>query len=190
MSFLIPGWQRARYPDALAAGGLLYGPEEETDMGKKIDIAALKPVAGTLYPPPFDEPCRLRERTRLGDAAGLTQYGVNVMRLPPGAWSSQRHWHAKEDEFIYVLSGEVVLATDAGEELLRAGDCAGFKAGDPDGHCLQNRGTEAAMVLEIGSRIPGEYATYSDIDMKTEPGVGYVHKDGTPYPKTTRRGPG
>jgi uncharacterized cupin superfamily protein len=170
-------------------GGFLYGPKEETDMGKKIDIAALKPVVGTLYPPPFDEPCRLRERTRLGDAAGLTQYGVNVMRLPPGAWSSQRHWHAKEDEFIYVLSGEVVLATDAGEELLRAGDCAGFKAGDPDGHCLQNRGTEAAMVLEIGSRIPGEYATYSDVDMKTEPGVGYVHKNGTPYPKTARRGP-
>ncbi len=159
-------------------------------MGKKIDIAALKPVLGTLYPPPFDEPCRLRERTRLGDAAGLIQYGVNLMRLPPGAWSSQRHWHAKEDEFIYVLSGEVVLATDAGEELLRAGDCAGFKAGDPDGHCLQNRGTAAAMVLEIGSRIPGEYATYSDIDMKTEPGVGYVHKDGKPYPKTTRPGPG
>ena len=86
-------------------------------MAKKIDIAALKPVVGTLYPPPFDEPCRLRERTRLGDAAGLTQYGVNLMRLPPGAWSSQRHWHAKEDEFIYVLSGEVVLATDAGEEV-------------------------------------------------------------------------
>ena len=81
-------------------------------------------------------------------------------------------------------------ALDAGEEVLRAGDCAGFKAGDPDGHCLQNRGTAAAVVLEIGSRIPGEYATYSDIDMKTEPGVGYVHKDGEPYPKTKRRGPG
>ena len=86
MSFPIPGWQRARYPDAPAAGGFLYGPEEETGMGKKIDIAALKPVLGTLYPPPFDEACRLRERTRLGDAAGLTQYGVNLMRLPPGAW--------------------------------------------------------------------------------------------------------
>jgi uncharacterized cupin superfamily protein len=158
-------------------------------MGKKIDIAALKPVVGTLYPPPFDEPCRLRERTRLGDAAGLTQYGVNLLCLPPGAWSSQRHWHAKEDEFIYVLSGEVVLATDPGDEVLRAGDCAGFRGSDPDGHCLQNRSTAAARVLEIGSRIPGEYATYSDIDMKTEPGIGFVHKDGTPYPKMTRRGP-
>jgi uncharacterized cupin superfamily protein len=102
-------------------------------MGKKIDIAALKPVVGTLYPPPFDEPCRLRERTRLCDAAGLTQYGVNLLRLPPGAWSSQRHWHAKEDEFIYVLSGEVVLATDIGEEVLRAGDGAGFKSVIPTG---------------------------------------------------------
>lgn len=83
-----------------------------------------------------------------------------------------------------------MLATDVGEELLRVGDCARFKAGDPDGHCLQNRGTAAAMVLEIGSRIPGEYATYSDIDMKTEPGVEYVHKDGKPYPNTTRRGAG
>ncbi len=104
-----------------------------------------KPVVGTLYPPPFDEP-----------------------------------W----------LSGEVVLVTDAGEEVLRAGDCAGFKAGDPNGHCLQNRGTVDATILEIGSRILGESATYPDIDMKTEPGGGYVHKDGTPYPKVTRRGSG
>src|SRR5689334_14902073 len=95
-------------------------------MGKRIDIAALNSVVGMLYPPPFDEPCRERERKRLGDAAGLTQYGVNLLRLPPDAWSSQRHWHAKEDEFVYVLSGEVVLVTDAGEEVLRAGDCAGF----------------------------------------------------------------
>jgi len=159
-------------------------------MSKRIDVATLKPVVGTLYPPPFDEPCRARERTRLGDAAGLTQYGVNLLRLLPGTWSSQRHWHAKEDEFVYVLSGEVVLVTDTGEEVLHAGDCAAFKAGDSDGHCLQNRGTMDAMVLEVGSRVRGEYATYSDIDMKTEPGVGYVHKDGTPYPQMTRRGAG
>ena len=84
-------------------------------MGKRIDTVALKPVVGTLYPPPFDEPCRARERTRLGDAAGLTQYGVNLLRLPPGAWSSQRHWHAKEDEFVYVLSGR----GRAGDQLWR-----------------------------------------------------------------------
>jgi uncharacterized cupin superfamily protein len=140
-------------------------------MGKKNDVAALIPVVGTLYPSPFDEPCRARERTRLGNAAGLTQYGVNLLRLPPGAWSSQRHWHAKEDEFIYVLSGEVVLVTDAGEEVLRAGDCAGFKGGDPDGHCLQNRGTIDVTALEIGSRISGEAAVYPEIDM-TRP-IGY-----------------
>jgi uncharacterized cupin superfamily protein len=157
-------------------------------MGKKIDIAALNSMVGTLYPPPFDEPCRARERKRLGDAAGLTQYGVNLLRLPPGAWSSQRHWHATEDEFVFVLSGEVVLVTDAGEEVLRAGDCAGFKASDPNGHCLQNRGTVDATVLEIGSRIPGEYAIYPDIDMKTDPSGGYVHKDGTSYPQMTRPG--
>ena len=157
-------------------------------MGKKIDVAALEENLGTTYPPPHDEPCLSRERRRLGDAAGLTQFGVNLLRLPPGAWSSQRHWQAKEDEFIYVLSGEVTLVTDVGAEVLRAGDCAGFKAGDGDGHCLQNHGRADATVLEIGSRIPGEYATYSDIDMKTMPGLGYVRKDGTPYPKTPRHG--
>jgi uncharacterized cupin superfamily protein len=89
-----------------------------------------------------------------------------------------------------VLSGEVVLVTDTGDEVLRTGDCAGFKAGDRNGHCVQNRSTAAATVLEIGSRLPDECTTYSDIDMKTEPGVGYIHNDGTPYPKVARRGPG
>ena len=155
-------------------------------MGKKIDVASLEAVIGTLYPPPFDEPCLSRERIRLGDAAGVTQYGVNLLRLPPGAWSSQRHWHAKEDEFIYVLSGEVTLVTDAGAELLRAGDCAGFKAGDPNGHCLQNRGSTDATMLEIGTRIADESATYPDIDMLAEDGGVYTRKDGTPYPKVRR----
>ena len=156
-------------------------------MAKKIDIASVEAVIGTTYPPPFDEPCVSRERVKLGDAAGLTQFGVNLMRLPPGAWSSQRHWHAKEDEFVYVLSGEVTLVTDAGEELLRAGDCAGFKAGDPDGHCLRNLGGVDALVLEVGSRIAGESAAYPDIDMLAQ-GGGYTRKDGTPYPKAARRG--
>src|SRR5262250_560929 len=108
-------------------------------MKKRIDMAAVAAVVGTLYPPPYDVPCRARERKKLGDAAGLTQFGVNLLRLPPGAWSSQRHWHVGEDEFVYVLSGEVVLVTDEGEEILKPGDCAGFKANDGDGHCLQNR---------------------------------------------------
>jgi len=158
-------------------------------MPTKIDLAALTAVIGTLYPPPFDEPCLPRERTKLGDAAGLTQFGVNLLRLPPGAWSSQRHWHDNEDEFIYVLSGEVTLVTDAGAEILRPGDCAGFKAGDPDGHCLQNRSTTEATILEIGTRAPGGTTSYNDIDMLAIGGIGYTHKDGTPYPKTPRRGP-
>src|SRR5947207_7050817 len=115
-------------------------------MAKRIDISRLEAIAGTLYPPPYDEPCRARQRTKLGDPAGLTQFGVNLLVLPPGAWSSQRHWHTAEDEFVYVLSGEVTLVTDAGDEVLRAGDCAGFKAGDSDGHCLQNRSPAEARV--------------------------------------------
>jgi uncharacterized cupin superfamily protein len=156
-------------------------------MPKKIDVASLTAIIGTLYPPPFDEPCVSRERVKLADAAGLRQFGVNLLRLPPGAWSSQRHWHVKEDEFVYVLSGEVTLVTDAGAELLRAGDCAGFKASDPDGHCLRNLGSADAMVLEIGSRIGGESSTYPDIDMLAQ-NSGYTRKDGSPYPKAARRG--
>jgi len=158
-------------------------------MAKRIDGGALQSIVGTLYPPPFDEPCRSRQRTRLGDEAGLTQFGVNLLRLPPGAWSSQRHWHTGEDEFVYVLSGEVTLITDAGEELLRAGDAAGFKANDGNGHCLQNRSSRDAQVLEIGTRAPESISYYSDIDMIAQPGGAYAHRDGTPYPKAVRRGP-
>ncbi len=161
-------------------------------MKKRIDVAALTPVVGTLYPSPFDEPCRARSRTKLGDAARLTQFGVNLLRLPAGAWSSQRHWHTSGDEFVYVLSGEVVLLTNGGEETLRAGDAAGFPASDPNGHCLQNRSDRDAEVIEIGTRIPGNSAYYSDIDMVAPPGgkpALYTHRDGTPYPDTGRRGP-
>jgi uncharacterized cupin superfamily protein len=158
-------------------------------MAKRIDVGKLQRVVGTLYPPPFDEPCRARERVRLADAAGLTQFGVNLLRLPPGAWSSQRHWHTGEDEFVYIVAGEVVLVTDAGEEVLRAGDCAGFKANDGNGHHLQNRSGADAVVLEIGSRVPTSAAYYSDIDMMVTPDIGYTHRDGTPYPRSERRGP-
>ncbi len=161
-------------------------------MKKRIDVAELTPVTGTLYPPPFDMPCRARQRTKLGDAAGLSQFGVNLLRLPPGAWSSQRHWHTGGDEFIYVLSGEVVLVTDGGEEVLRAGDGAGFPAQDPNGHCLQNRSDRNAQLLEIGTRVPGDIGYYSDIDMVApadgKPAV-YTHRDGTPYQDIRRRGP-
>jgi uncharacterized cupin superfamily protein len=159
-------------------------------MTKRIDPATLRATAGTLYPPPYDQPCLTRERKRLGDAAGLTQYGVNLLRLPPGAWSSQRHWHSAGDEFIYILQGEVVLVTDAGEETLRAGDAAGFKAGDGDGHCLQNRSNADVLALEVGTRIEGDAAIYPDIDMLAPAGgkpAAYTRKDGTPYPAHPRR---
>ena len=113
----------------------------------KIDLLKAPTRFGSAYPAPHDKPCVNRERYRLGKAAGLTQIGVNRLVLPAGQWSSQRHWHDKDEEFIWVLQGEVVLVTDAGEEVLREGDCAGFKAGDPSGHHLQNRSPDDAIIL-------------------------------------------
>ncbi|MDE2262777.1 MAG: cupin domain-containing protein [Gammaproteobacteria bacterium] len=155
---------------------------------KKIDLAAVQIMLGSGYPAPYDEPCRQRKRLRLGDAAGLTQFGVNLLRLPPGVWSSQRHWHSAEDEFVYVLQGEVVLVSDAGEEVLRAGDCAGFKAGEPNGHQLQNRSGAEAVLLEIGSRNPDRDAVdYPGIDLTIRAGTrAFLHRDGTPYPPRPR----
>ena len=151
-------------------------------MASKIDLEAAPVRAGTNYPPPYDQPCRDRRRLKLGDAAGLTQMGINRLHLPPGVWSSQRHWHAAEDEFVYVLEGEVVLVTDTGEEVLRAGDCAGFKAGEADGHCLQNRSDREAVVLEVGRRDSGHLCDYPDIDLQIPEGAdAYHHKDGRPY---------
>lgn len=152
-------------------------------MSAKIIEASVPILEGTRYPPPFDLPCRQRQRARLADAAGLTQFGVNRLRLPPGCWSSQRHWHSAEDEFIYVLAGEVTLVTNQGEELLQAGDCAGFRAGVADGHQLQNRSAQEALVLEVGSRRPGEDAVdYPDIDLQIRKGEDrYMHRDGTYY---------
>jgi uncharacterized cupin superfamily protein len=149
----------------------------------KIDPDKVATRFGTGYPPPYDAQCILRKRWKLGDAAGLTQFGVNLLRLPDGQWSSQRHWHTAEDEFVYVLEGEVVLVTEAGESVLRAGDCAGFKAGDPDGHHLQNRSGAEAVLLEIGARRPGQDAVdYPDIDLRSELGAeGYSRRDGTAY---------
>jgi uncharacterized cupin superfamily protein len=151
------------------------------DRKMKIDVASARARAGSRYPKPFDGPCKNKTRRRLGLAAGLTQFGVNLLELGPGAWSSQRHWHAHEDEFVYIVRGPVVLVTDAGETLLETGDCAGFKAGDRDGHHLQNGAETTALILKVGTRHPGEpHAEYSDIDLRVT-GQGYVHKDDTPY---------
>ena len=160
-------------------------------MPKRIDPEDLPAHLGTFYPPPYHQPCKARERRRLGDAAGLTQFGVNLLRMKPGVWSSQRHWHTEQDEFVYVLEGEVVLVTDAGEEILKPGDCAGFKAGDRDGHHLQNRSNSDAVLLEVGTRTATDRGEYSDIDMAFQMGGSamYTRKDGTPYTDIKRRGP-
>ena len=151
----------------------------------KIDPAAATYVHGTGYPPPLDAPCRERRRWQLGDVAGLTQFGVNRLVLAPGVWSSQRHNHTHEDEFVIVLAGEVVLVEDAGESVLKAGDCAGFKAGDPNAHCLINRSDAEAVVLEVGGRDDRDSSDYPDIDMIIRGGDDhYSHRDGTPYPKS------
>ena len=149
-----------------------------------IDPAAVEPRIGSSYPAPFDQPCAARERRPLGDAVGLTQFGVNLLTLPPGAWSSQRHWHEGEDEFVYVLEGEVTLITDAGERRLGPGMAAGFPANRRDGHHLVNRSDNAARVLEVGTRTEGDSVEYSDIDMKLQPIEGehrFLHKNGDPY---------
>ena len=152
----------------------------------RINLLTAPSGSGSTYPAPFDEPCRGRSWHRLGVAAGLTHLGVNLVRLAPGAWSSQRHWHTHEDEFVYVLSGELVLVTDAGEEVLVAGDSAGFPAGGRNGHCLQNRSPADATFLVAGNRSNEDGGEYSDIDMAFKPGRytgggAYFHKDGSPY---------
>jgi uncharacterized cupin superfamily protein len=162
---------------------------------KKIDLSSVPGETGSNYPAPFDAPCEAQICQRLARHAGLTLFGVNLTEIPPGVWSSQRHWHSHEDEFVWVVEGELTLVTDAGEEVLRAGDCAAFRRGDPDGHHLVNRSGRPAKVLEIGNSDPSDRCVYSDIDMVAEPGdPGYRHRDGTPYPPkgparlTARRG--
>jgi uncharacterized cupin superfamily protein len=132
----------------------------------RIRATDIKEQIGSRYPAPFDEPCKGRAVRRLAEATGLTQFGVNLVRLPPGVWSGQRHWHSHEDEFVQVLSGEVVLVTDAGDETLSPGECVGFRAGDTNGHCFQNRSSADVTLLVVGSRVPEDSGEYSDIDMK------------------------
>ncbi len=139
---------------------------------------------GSRYPAPYDEICKNRTKHILGDVFGLTQFGVNLAVIQPGAWSAQRHWHEKEDEFIYVIEGELTLSDDEGHHTLTPGMCAGFKAGSGNAHCLKNLSDAVAIYLEVGSRIPNENVIYSDIDMKTENSSGkyvYTKKNGTGF---------
>jgi uncharacterized cupin superfamily protein len=151
----------------------------------KVDIAAVPERKGSGYSAPFDAPCADRVRKRLGDAGGLNDFGVNLMRLPPGNWSSQRHWHSHEDEFVFVLEGEVTLVEDGGETLLRAGDCAAFPKASGNGHHLINRSGATAVYLEVGSRSLADVTTCSDVDMMSTNADGrFVHRDGSPYSET------
>jgi uncharacterized cupin superfamily protein len=150
----------------------------------KIDPAKIPVDTRTGYPPPYDRVVVGRERKRLGNAAGLDQFGVNLTTLKPGAASALRHWHAQEDELVFILEGEVVLIESGGETVLKPGDAAGFKANSGDGHHLVNRSQREVVYLEIGTRSKHERVEYPEADLmviRDEKGMRYTHKDGKPY---------
>jgi uncharacterized cupin superfamily protein len=150
-----------------------------------LDPATLEPHTSSGYPEPFRSRVLPREKRALGDALGLTKMGVNLTTLPPGKESSMRHWHTHEDELVFVLEGEVVLRTDEGEQLLKAGMCCGFKAGSQNGHHFINRSDRPVRYLEISNRDDEDIAVYPDVDLAYRLGPGgngvYTHKDGKPY---------
>ena len=150
----------------------------------RIDVSALPLRTGTGYPEALRAVVQGRERKALGDAGGLTQFGVNLTRLRPGAASALRHWHETEDELVYVLEGELVLVEDGGEIRLGPGDAAAFKAGVANGHHLVNRSGRDAVLLEIGTRSTHERCHYPDVDLAVvsdETGDRYTRKSGEPY---------
>jgi uncharacterized cupin superfamily protein len=138
----------------------------------------------SIYPEPFASRMAGREKRVLGDVFSLSNFGVNLTRLAPGALSALRHAHALQDEFVYILQGNPLLLTDAGETQLHPGMCAGFKAGTGNGHQLVNRSGEEVVYLEVGDRTPGDSVSYPDEDLMAEQIAGnwrFKHKDGTPY---------
>jgi len=153
-----------------------------------LDPMTLAPRTSSGYPEPYRSRVLPREKRALGDACGLTKIGINLTTLPPGKESSMRHWHTHEEEFIFVLSGEVVLVTDIGEQVLKAGTCAGFPASvdgkTGDGHQLINRGSEPAVYLEISNRDQADGACYPDVDLKfhgVAAEVMFTRKDGSRF---------
>ncbi len=149
-----------------------------------LDPAGLPAREGSSYPEAFREPCRTRTKRVLGDALGLGNFGVNLVTLPPGAASAQRHWHSHEDEFVYLVEGELTLITEDGEQVLCPGQIAGFPAGKADGHHLVNKGAAPATYLEIGDRNAEDVCTYPDIDLHLAPtpdGHVFTDKKGAPY---------
>ena len=151
----------------------------------KIDLDSIEQVNRTGYPPPFNEDVAGRWYRRLAPAAGLTEFGVSHVTLKPGAWSSQRHWHNGEDEFLVMLSGEAMLVEDEGCTLLQAGDCAAWPKGSTNGHHLRNEGEQDCTFICVGGGV-NTGGGYSDIDLMFTPEGTYVHKDGTPYEDTSR----
>jgi uncharacterized cupin superfamily protein len=150
----------------------------------KVDIAKVPVKSGTFYPAQFQAECRGRHKQAIGEVAGLTQFGVNITRISPGAASALRHWHENEDEFIFMLEGELVLAENDGEVVLKAGDAAGFKAGSGNAHRLINRSNRDAVYFEIGSRAKSERVHYPDVDLvmeRDDKGRRYLHRSGEPY---------
>jgi len=151
----------------------------------KVDIAKVPVKSGTFYPAQFQAECKDRHKQAIGDAIGLTQFGVNITRIAPGQTSALRHWHEQEDEFIYMLEGELVLAENDGEVVLKAGDAAGFKAGSGVAHRLINRSNCDAVYFEVGTRAKTERVHYPDVDLelvRDEKGRRYQRRNGEPYP--------
>ena len=150
----------------------------------KLDLSQVPVKTGSIYPEPYASMVKGRSSLRLGDAGGLTQFGVNLVMLEPGAMSSLRHWHMAEDEFVMVTEGECVMVQDGGETVMRPGDCAAFPAGSTDGHHFLNRTERVAKFLVVGTKAKREVATYSDVDLKVEIEAGkarFTYKDGTDW---------
>ena len=158
--------------------------EKQSITAPALDPETVEARIGSNYPEPFAGDVAAREKRPLGDALGLNNYGVNLVRIPAGGMSSERHCHSRQDEFVYVLEGELVLITDAGEQILGPGMAAGFPAGSGDGHHLINRTGLDARYLEVGCRTEGDEVDYPDIDLLVRIIDGerkYVHKDGESY---------
>ena len=150
----------------------------------KLDLSQVPVKTGSIYPAPYATMMAGRSSLRLGEAGGLTQFGVNLVTLQPGALSSLRHWHLVEDEFVMMTQGTCIMVTDAGETVMTPGDCAAFPANSGDGHHFINRSDAPAVFLVIGTKSAREVATYSDVDLVVTMEAGratFTHKNGSPY---------
>ena len=155
-----------------------------TSLARPVQATDVAAQSGSNYPEPFGSRMGEGDWRSLGDVFGLTQFGVNLETLQPGAQSALRHWHTLSDEFVYILSGELTLHANAGEFAMRPGMCMGFKAGEKNAHHLVNHSDAPATFIVLGSRVAGDAAFYPDDDFAwfhTEAGKTQAHKDGTPY---------